>query len=152
MNIQRASIKDAERILEIQKLAYICQAEIYNDYTIPPLTETIDELIKDFDTKAIFKATFDNKVVGSIRATLDCDSCYIGRLSIHPDYQNKGIGTALIDIVESTFDHCVRFELFTGHKSENNIRLYERLGYKIFKTEKHDENTNIVYLEKYMRR
>jgi ribosomal protein RSM22 (predicted rRNA methylase) len=35
--IERATIKDAEEILDLQKLAYKSEAEIYNDYAIPPL-------------------------------------------------------------------------------------------------------------------
>ena len=39
-------------------------------------------------------------------------------------------------------------ELFTSTKSISNIRLYERLGYKIFKEEAVYEELQFVYLEK----
>ena len=40
MIVKRASFEDAKEILDLQKLAYVSEAEIYNDYSIPPLTQT----------------------------------------------------------------------------------------------------------------
>lgn len=148
MRIEKAEIGDAERILQIQKIAYLSQAKIHNDCTISPLTETLEELIADFKQKLILKATKDHVIAGSIRGLSKEATCYIGRLSVHPEYQNKGIGTTLIAKIEEEFFDCNRFELFTGSKSHDNIRLYERLGYKIFKT---DDHAPIVYLEKLVR-
>lgn len=43
MIIERASLEDAKEILELQKLAYVSEAEIYNDYSIPPMMQTLDQ-------------------------------------------------------------------------------------------------------------
>ncbi|NMA34147.1 MAG: GNAT family N-acetyltransferase, partial [Clostridiaceae bacterium] len=88
-------------------------------------------------------------IVGSVRAYAADGICYIGKLIVHPDYQNKGIGTALMKYVEDHFKGCERYELFTGHKSEKNLYLYQKLGYGIFRKEKATENLEFVYLEKY---
>jgi hypothetical protein len=40
------------------------------------------------------------------------------------------------------------FELFTSNKSEKNIMLYSRNGYKEFKRKKVSENLELIYLEK----
>ena len=48
------------------------------------------------------------------------------------------------------FNTCKRFGLFAGDKSERNLYVYQRLGYKIFKTSKITDQADIVYLEKYM--
>lgn len=149
MIIEKAIINDAARILEVQKTAYIAQAEIYNNYTIAPLLETLEELLSDFAKKAIYKATVNNLIVGSVRGMENKETCYIGRLAVLPEYQNKGIGTSLITKIEETFCNCTRFEIFTGNKSTTNIYLYEKLGYKIFKAEKYNDDASIVYLEKF---
>jgi hypothetical protein len=47
--IELASIEDAEEILELQKLAYASEAESINDFTIPPLHQTIDEIRSEFN-------------------------------------------------------------------------------------------------------
>jgi hypothetical protein len=50
--------------------------------------------------------------------------------------------------IEKNFSTCHRFELFTGDRSERNLYLYQKLGYKIFKTANLTDQTTIVYLEK----
>jgi hypothetical protein len=40
--IEEATVSDAEEILALQKLAYQSEAEIYNDFGIPPLVQTLE--------------------------------------------------------------------------------------------------------------
>jgi ribosomal protein S18 acetylase RimI-like enzyme len=148
MTIERATLPDAEEILSLQKLAYRNEAEIYNDFSIPPLLQTLEEVRKDFENQVFLKTARDGKIVGSVRAFLREETCYIGRLIVHPDFQNQGIGKELMNGIEETFKEARRFELFTGHRSEKNLHLYEKLGYRVFKTVKANERLTIVFLEK----
>jgi len=148
MIIERATIDDAQEILILQKLAYQSEAEIYNDYNISPLIQTLEEMKDEFRDKFFLKAVVNGKIIGSVRAFVKEETCYIGRLIVHPDFQNQGTGTKLMDKIERLFSNVKRFELFTGHKSKTNIYLYQKLGYRIFRTEKITENLDIVYLEK----
>jgi len=50
--------------------------------------------------------------------------------------------------IEDKFSYCKKYEIITGHKSEKNIKLYEKLNYNIYKMEKLTENLNLIYLEK----
>jgi len=88
--------------------------------------------------------------VGSVRAETKNGTCFIGRLVVSPDFQNQGIGASLLMEIEKKFNDSIRYELFTGDKSEKNIYLYQKLGYRVFKSEKQSANVNIVYLEKYI--
>jgi ribosomal protein S18 acetylase RimI-like enzyme len=148
MEVEKATISDAEEILSLQKLAYQSEAEIYNDFNIPPLVQTLEEIKKDFGIQFLLKAAMDEKIIASVRAHTKEGTCYIGRLIVHPDFQNWGIGTKLMYEIEKIFSTCQRFELFTGARSERNLYLYQKLGYKIFKTAKITDQTTIVYLEK----
>ena len=148
MGIERAIISDAEEILSLQKLAYRSEAEIYNDFNIPPLVQTLESIEKDFENQYFLKAVMDGKIIGSVRAYTKEGTCYIGRLIVHPDFQNRGIGTDLMNEIERIFNTCRRFELFTGDKSERNLYFYQKLGHKIFKKAKITDQTMIVYLEK----
>jgi ribosomal protein S18 acetylase RimI-like enzyme len=148
MMIERATISDAEEILALQKLAYRSEAEIYNDFNIPPLVQTLESMEQDFENQLFLKVLVGGRIIGSVRGYSKDGTCYIGRLIVHPDFQNRGIGTNLMNEIERTLSSCKRFELFTGDRSERNLYLYEKLGYKVFKTAKITDQTNIVFLEK----
>jgi GNAT superfamily N-acetyltransferase len=67
---------------------------------------------------------------------------------VNPDIQNKGLGTRLMNAIESEFPGVKRFWLFTGQKSERNLYLYHKLGYKDISREPVNDNLTLVYLEK----
>lgn len=148
MIIKRAETSDAKEILKLQKLAYRSEGKIYDDFTIAPLVQTLEELKGEFNDKIFLKAVLDEHIIGSVKAYQLDGTCYIKRLMVHPSYQNKGVGKELINRIEEMFPESRRFELYTGFKSLKNIDFYQKLGYKIFKSRKIDENIILVYLEK----
>ena len=148
MIIERAEHRDLRHILALQKLAYRSEAEIYNDYTIPPLTQSFKEIESDFENQTFLKVVFDGRIIGSVRAYMISETCFIGRLIVHPDFQNRGIGTRLMNEIEKCFRKARRFELFTGHRSERNIHLYQKLGYQVFKRVIANKHLELVYMEK----
>jgi ribosomal protein S18 acetylase RimI-like enzyme len=121
MTIEEADAKDAEEILGLQKLAYQSEAAIYDDYTIAPLTQSLDEIEADFQRQVFLKASADGKIVGCVRGYVRDGTCFIGRLIVHPDLQNQGIGTRLMNEIEKHFHQARRYELFTGEKSGRNL-------------------------------
>jgi len=48
--IMPAVPEDAEEMLNVQRLAYRGQAELYNNFDIPPLKETLGEIAGQFST------------------------------------------------------------------------------------------------------
>lgn len=148
MLIETADVNDAEAILQLQRAAYQSEAKLYNDFEIPPLTETLSQLRALFASHVFLKATVDGKIVGSVRANIHNGSCHIGRLLVDPNYQNRGIGTQLLAEIERKYQFCRRFELFTGIKSQKNIRLYEKAGYKAYKTQSVSNKLSLICFEK----
>jgi len=149
LHIEAADITNAEEILALQKLYYQNEAELYNDFTLSPLKQTIEELKHDFAQEVFLKAIMNNKIVGSVRASEQEHNCLIRRLIVHPRYQNLGIGSKLMTEMENRFKTSVnRFEVFTGDKSRRNIYFYHKLGYAAFKTEKISEKRNRIYMHK----
>ena len=149
MIIEMATVEDAEEILRLQKLAYTSEAIIYNDFSIQPLLQTIEETIDDINNQIVLKYESDNKIVGSVRAYSKDDTSYIGKLIVHPKFQNTGIGTLLMKEIEGKFPLNRRFEIFTGHKSQKNLHLYDKLGYKQFNSKIINDKLTLVYLEKF---
>lgn len=146
--ISIADIDDAKAILDLQKLAYQSEARLYNDVSIPPLTQTLEEIRQEFEGKTFLKAVLANRLVGSVRAACENGVCEIGRLIVHPDFQRRSIGTRLMHAIEDRFQSAERFELFTGERSIGNIRLYERLGYQIVRSRRLSVTVNLVYMQK----
>jgi len=130
ITVSRANIDDLEEILTLQKLAFISEAELYNDYNIEPLKQTIASIREDFQIHIFLKAVCNNKIIGSVKGRETLEYCWIGKLIVHPEFQNKGIGRRLMHEIEGLFPDTTQFQLYTGNRSQKNIHLYESLGYK----------------------
>lgn len=148
IKIEKAEIQDAAEILDLQKAAFLSEAKLYKSLKIPPMVESVIQIEKEIRTKIVLKAVIDGKIVGAVRGILENETCQISRFCVHPDWQNLGIGTKLINAIEKTFGDAERFELWTGDKSIRNLYLYRKLGYKIFRIERVNENGSMVFLEK----
>lgn len=148
MTIEKAQKTDLRAILELQYLAYQSEARLFSDQNIPPLKQTLQDLESEYEKGIILKAVDENgNIIGSVRAYCKNGSAFIGKLMVHPRRQGHGIGTKLLSAIEDELpDH--RYELFTSTKSISNIRLYERLGYRIFRQETITDELQFVYLEK----
>ncbi len=148
ISIIQAGSGDATEILALQKVAYRSEAKLNNDWTIPPLTQTLPEIEAEFETKTFLKAVEKDKIIGSVRAVLDSGTCHIGRLMVLPEYQGKGIGTRMMEKIEAAFPNAEWFELFTGTRSAHNIRLYKRLGYRECREMDISPKVRLVFMEK----
>jgi ribosomal protein S18 acetylase RimI-like enzyme len=148
IEIARASAADAEEILCLQKLAYRSEAEIYDDWTLPPLHQTLEEITAEFTTHVFLKAICNQGIVGSVRARQRDGACYIGRLIVDPEYQNRGLGTRLMLAIEEAHRDAERFQLYTGAQSLRNLHLYQKLGYQETKRERLSSRVELVYMEK----
>ena len=56
MNIQPACQQDLPEILAVQRAAFEAEAQLVNDWNIPPLTQTLDELTNDWRKGIMLKA------------------------------------------------------------------------------------------------
>jgi len=148
MQIETASIDDANKILNIQKEAFLDQALIYNNYQIPPLTQSLDSIENEFNEKTFLKVVSKGQIIGSVRFN-DIDGYVtVDRIVVMPEHQNQGIGTMLLKEIESRVPNAVAFQLFTGNKSKRNIHLYKKMGYKIVKEETTDQGIGLLHMEK----
>ena len=135
-------------ILALQKECYLQEAAIYEDYNIPPLLQTVESIEVDFKQAVFLKAIENGKIIGSVRAHKEAQICKIGRLIVHPDFQNKGLGKQLMKRIEKEFSEVDKYELFTGHRSHKNLKFYQKLGYQECQRKRIHDNLELVYLEK----
>ena len=148
MTVKKAEFDELQAILDLQYLAYQSEAKLLNNPNIPPLKQTLEDIEKEYEDGFILKATEEGgAIAGSVRAYSKDGTLYIGKLIVRPDLQGQGIGTRLLNEIERLCPH-ERYELFTSSKSVRNIRLYERLGYRIFKERMVSDDLKFLYLEK----
>ena len=146
--ICQANFDDLQEILQLQYLSYQSEAARFGSRDIPPLKQTLDEVIDEYNNGVILKMLNDeNTIIASVRAKEVNGTVYIGKLMVHPDYRHNGYGTRLIKEIEEFFPNK-RYELFTSTRSKGNIRLYQSLGYKIFDSKAINDELQFVYMEK----
>lgn len=149
MEIQRADECDLPEILDLQKLAYRSEAELVGDFSIQPLTQTVEDIRREYERSLFWKAVYeqDGCIMGSVRACESEGIVHIGKLFVHPSCRKRGIGTSLLRTVEAHFPgKC--YELFTSSKSLNNLRLYRKNGYEECRRECVSDDLDMIFLRK----
>jgi predicted N-acetyltransferase YhbS len=148
LRVLPADPANADAILDLQRRAYQSEAKLYNDWSLPPLRQTLEELVAEFESHLFLKAVSAARLVGSVRAKRDIKTIQIGRLIVEPSVQRQGIGGRLIQAVEAAFPHASTFQLFTGSRSVGNIALYKRHGYLVTHETTLAQSVTLVHMSK----
>ena len=155
MNILPVCQQDLPEVLAVQKAAFAAEAQLVSNWKIPPLTQTIDELAEDWRKGIMLKAVNnDGMIVGTVRGHVAPDGFYIGKLAVLPPWQGRGCGSALLEAIIAqaraipcTLPCSKRMVLFTSAKSERNLRLYERFGFRPFNKSTTANGVALIWLE-----
>ncbi|WP_320783316.1 GNAT family N-acetyltransferase [Streptomyces sp. CRN 30] len=152
VTISAATEQDAEQIFRLQYLCFQSEAALYGNYRIDPLVQTLDSVREEVVKDTVFVARLGDEVVGSVRGRVTDDgSAAIGKLCVHPRLQGHGIGARLLKAAEAALAEqrgATRFRLHTGHRSESNLRLYQRVGYETVGTSQGADGVPMIVLEK----
>lgn len=152
VTISAATEQDAEQILKLQFLCYQSEAELYGDYSIEPLTQPLDSLKAELSGGTVLVARLGEEVVASVRGAVDGDgTARIDKLIVHPRMQGHGLGGRLLAAIEErlrTEGAAQCFQLFTGHRSEHNLRLYRKHGYATVSAERVHDRLTLVTMAK----
>ncbi|MEU2717481.1 GNAT family N-acetyltransferase [Streptomyces sp. NPDC007205] len=152
VTISVATEQDAEQIFRLQYLCFQSEAALYGNYRIDPLVQTLDSVRQEVASDCVFVARLGEEVVGSVRGKATEDgTAAIGKLCVHPRLQGHGIGARLLRAAEAALAEergATRFRLFTGHRSEGNLRLYRRSGYETVGRSKGTDGVEMIILEK----
>ncbi|MEU6392236.1 GNAT family N-acetyltransferase [Streptomyces sp. NPDC046939] len=152
VTISAATEADSEQILKLQYLCYQSEAQLYGDYSIEPLTQSLDSVRAELSGGTVLVARLGDEVVASVRGTVDADgTARVDKLIVHPRMQRHGLGGRLLAAVESALTSAgtvKRIELATGHRSEHNLRLYRKHGYTAVSTRRVDDRLTLITLAK----
>ncbi|SNS10051.1 Acetyltransferase (GNAT) domain-containing protein [Streptosporangium subroseum] len=148
MAIERAEPEDAGEILTVQRAAYVSEAQLYGDPFIPPLVESADQIRRAVETATVLVARDAGRIVGAIRGRLSGTTCMVGRLVVAPDVQRRGLGGTLLAALHDEIVSAQAFDLFTGHLSEGNLRLYRGHGYRETRRERMSDHLTLVHMRR----
>ena len=120
--IRDFELEDTDAIVEILKLN--------NQYGFPE----VDGPEAMRRVKACAAAIFlvyelDGKVVGSIRGNYDGSRAIIHELSVHPAYQGRGIGTALVKEIAKRFQERGA-PTVSATVTEESLGFWQKVGFK----------------------
>lgn len=133
--IEKVRSADAEEILSVinttNREAY--KSIIPKEKFKEPIL-TLEELLKILDKMVFYVHKSDGKIVGV--AALDVLDDKVGKLRwvyVLPEHQRKGIGTALITLLEqkAVEKGLRKMRLRTVGKSHQAVNFYKKLGYKL---------------------
>lgn len=132
----RLSTQDAGEVLTLQRAAYVTEAQAHADVNLPPLRQSLAELIIELSDPQVLALGWrdsSDRLVAAVRArtgAADARVAEIGRLTVVPDRQGQQLGSRLLATIEDQLPGSVtELRLFTGEHSDGNLRLYRRLGY-----------------------
>ena len=74
--------------------------------------------------------SYESEDVGRLRVVRSNESIYIGGIQILPEFQGKGIGTALfLELIEESEETGLPITLEVHDVNENALRFYANLGF-----------------------
>lgn len=120
--------------MEIREYKTYNEAEILHLYTSvgwTAYTDQPDVLRKGFANSMLTLAAYDvERLVGIIRTIGDGHTIvFVQDLLVLPEYQCKGIGTALLQAILDRYSHVRQIELATDN-TEKTIAFYKSMGFR----------------------
>ena len=126
------NIKDpaiAGQIFSLQQEAYQVEAKLIGTRNIPPLMETIEQLM---DCGETFLGYFEQKELkGALSYKRKDREIVIYRMMVAPNHFRKGIAKSLLYHLEQGNSDAKEIFVSTGSQNLPAIRLYARLGFSL---------------------
>lgn len=134
INLIKANENDAQKLFEMQKIAFADLFFKYKDFETSPYCEHISKAIERLRQPSTYYYFIEanGEYIGAIRVVdkkLKNIKKRISPIFIMPEYRNKGYAQAAILKAEQLHGKN-DWELETISEEKGNCYLYEKLGYK----------------------
>jgi tRNA (guanine37-N1)-methyltransferase len=135
LDVRPAVLADAGELYTLQRACWLQALEANPGVEIPALRESLDDVRRGLGEWRVMVARepSSGRLVGAVRGRLDRRGEWdIGRIMVAPDLQGRGLGRALLELVEDLAPAEVEtYVLFTGAGSVDNIRMYKKAGFRL---------------------
>ncbi|CAN5339296.1 hypothetical protein BH09ACT12_BH09ACT12_09320 [soil metagenome] len=128
-----ATRADAGELLTLQRACWMQEAVANDSVTgIPALGESLTDGQEWLTTWTSYVVRVGGRLVGAVRGRLVGDAWDIGRIMVAPDLQGRGLGRVLLEHIQDVAPPAATsYVLFTGYRSEANLRMYKKAGYRL---------------------
>jgi tRNA (guanine37-N1)-methyltransferase len=135
LDVRPAVPADAGELYTLQRACWLQELEANPGVEIPALRESLDDVRRGLGewTVMVAREPSSGRLVGAVRGRVDSHGEWdIGRVMVAPDLQGRGLGRALLELVEALAPADVTtYVLFTGAGSTDNLRMYRKAGFRL---------------------
>ena len=138
MRIVKAEEKQVSKIVDMSIRAFETDVNVGGAKgDCPPGFDSVEWHEQMTEEGHLYAAMIGDDLVGAAVLFPDekVKSVYVGRIFIDSIYHRKGYGTRLMNGVEKIFPFATEFNLDTPCWNKRTNAFYERLGYRVIKTE-----------------
>jgi tRNA (guanine37-N1)-methyltransferase len=134
LDVRLATRADAGELFTLTRACWLQELWANPGVVIPALEESFEDSIRDLAEWTTYVARAGGRIVGSTRGHLAGDGSVwdVGRVMVAPDLQGRGLGRYLLALIEDAApEQATSYELWTGARSVDNIRMYKKAGYRL---------------------
>lgn len=112
-----------------------CVEAAYQHY-VARMSQPPGPMLADYDAEIaqhqVWVVEDEGEIVGGLVLIPKDDHVLLDNIAVHPDYQGKGIGRALLELAdaEALRQGYAELRLYTHEKMTENIALYSRIGWE----------------------
>ena len=146
--LRRAAPADAAAVRDLTRAAYAKWVPVIGREP-RPMTADYDVAVCEHVVDMLY---LDQELTALIEMCPEADHLLIVNVAVSPAYQGRGYGRALLAHAEE-FTRSLGLEevrLYTNGRFTTNIKLYERVGYKVDREETSPHLGVVVYMSKHL--
>ncbi len=129
--VHRFADEDLAELVVLQRCCWVQEALANETLDIPALRESPDQVLAWAQSWHTLVVRVHGRLVAAVRGRVEDHRWHVGRLMVAPDLAGRGIGAALLRLCEGLAPASTEeFILFTGGRSERNLRFYRAAGYR----------------------
>jgi len=129
-SLRAAKKEDLHFLFEVSTKAMLPIRKLLDPNLQLDLEKEFKDYAKKFVAEKIQVIQFNGLDVGRLRVVRSADEIYIGGIQILPEFQNKGIGSAIFaDLIKEANELKIPIKLEVAKVNEVAKKFYKKLGF-----------------------